>query len=140
MSDRKRQMIDSQIEKNLKCCIAYKEMPPEQKEELLQHHRQQYAARKHAISKKFHASTSNQPDASSEPQIVISEQTTFSIQDNPSTSRNGYENMAQTLDIQAITPELPDWTCKIQVVDICKPGEIKERKIKYLNMIFQDEQ
>ncbi|MCE5167646.1 hypothetical protein HAX54_014981, partial [Datura stramonium] len=51
-----------------------------------------------------------------------------------------YENMAQTLGIQAITPELPDWTCKIQVVDICKLGESKERKIKYLNMIFQDEQ
>ncbi|MCE5166411.1 hypothetical protein HAX54_018964, partial [Datura stramonium] len=48
------QMIDGQIEKNLKHRIAYKEMPPEQKEELLQHRRQQYAARKHAISEKFH--------------------------------------------------------------------------------------
>ncbi|XP_060178614.1 uncharacterized protein LOC132608862 isoform X2 [Lycium barbarum] len=48
--------------------------------------------------------------------------------------------MTQRLDIYAITPEIPDWTCKVQVVDICKPGEGIHRKIKYLNMIFQDEQ
>ncbi|XP_059281908.1 uncharacterized protein LOC132035796 isoform X2 [Lycium ferocissimum] len=48
--------------------------------------------------------------------------------------------MTQRLGIYAITPEIPDWTCKVQVVDICKPGESSHRKIKYLNMIFQDEQ
>ncbi|XP_060167361.1 uncharacterized protein LOC132598478 isoform X2 [Lycium barbarum] len=48
--------------------------------------------------------------------------------------------MTQRLGIYAITPEIPDWTCKVQVVDICKPGEGSHRKIKYLNMIFQDEQ
>ncbi|XP_060207311.1 uncharacterized protein LOC132635098 isoform X2 [Lycium barbarum] len=46
----------------------------------------------------------------------------------------GYK-MTQRLGIYAITPEIPDWTCKVQVVDICKPGEGSHHKIKYLNMI-----
>ncbi|XP_019238219.1 PREDICTED: replication protein A 70 kDa DNA-binding subunit B-like [Nicotiana attenuata] len=48
--------------------------------------------------------------------------------------------MAERLGICAITPTTPNWTCKVQVVDICRPGESSDRKIKYLNMIFQDEQ
>lgn len=47
--------------------------------------------------------------------------------------------MDQNLRICAMTPETPDWTCKIQIVDICRPGESKEKMIKYLNMIAQDE-
>ncbi|XP_060211583.1 uncharacterized protein LOC132638813 isoform X3 [Lycium barbarum] len=48
--------------------------------------------------------------------------------------------MAQKLGIHVITPDTADWTCKIQVVDICGPGESNVKKIKYLNMIVQDEQ
>nr|XP_018625464.1 uncharacterized protein LOC104093695 [Nicotiana tomentosiformis] len=47
--------------------------------------------------------------------------------------------MTKRLGICAITPDTLDWTCKVQVVDIRRPGESTERKIKYLNMIFQDE-
>lgn len=48
--------------------------------------------------------------------------------------------MAQNLGIHAVTPEISDWTSKIQIVDISRPGESTEKKIKYLNMIIQDEQ
>ncbi|XP_060203167.1 uncharacterized protein LOC132631582 isoform X3 [Lycium barbarum] len=50
------------------------------------------------------------------------------------------QKMAQKLGIHVITTDTADWTCKIQVVDICGPGESNVKKIKYLNMIVQDEQ
>lgn len=48
--------------------------------------------------------------------------------------------MEQNLHRDVITPEILDWTCKVQLMDICEPREGRERKIKYMNMIFQDEQ
>ncbi|XP_015167071.1 uncharacterized protein [Solanum tuberosum] len=48
--------------------------------------------------------------------------------------------MTHNLLIHEITPETPLWTCKVQIVDIYGPAESKERKVKYLNMIVQDEQ
>ncbi|PHT98137.1 hypothetical protein BC332_32936 [Capsicum chinense] len=50
------------------------------------------------------------------------------------------KKMTERLNIHAITPETPNWICKIQVVDMGRPGEGIKQKIKYLNMIFQDEQ
>ncbi|MCD7460235.1 hypothetical protein HAX54_043124 [Datura stramonium] len=109
MSDRKRKMIDGQIEKNLKRRVSYKEIPPEQKETLLEHRRLQYAARRHAFSENSQANTSNQPCASSEAQIVIPEQTASSIQDNPSTSRNAIWT-DEELKIPSSTPHIRIYT------------------------------
>ncbi|KAM3265350.1 hypothetical protein P3L10_002344 [Capsicum annuum] len=48
--------------------------------------------------------------------------------------------MTERLNIHAITPQTPNWICKVQVVDMDRPGEGIKQKIKYMNMIFQDEQ
>ncbi|PHT43949.1 hypothetical protein CQW23_17974 [Capsicum baccatum] len=48
--------------------------------------------------------------------------------------------IAERLNIHAIIPETPNWISKVQVVGMGRPGEGIKRKIKYLNMILQDEQ
>ncbi|KAF3653132.1 hypothetical protein FXO38_15789 [Capsicum annuum] len=48
--------------------------------------------------------------------------------------------MTESLNIHAITPQTPNWICKVQVVDIGRPGEGIKQKIKYMDVIFQDEQ
>ncbi|XP_070012439.1 uncharacterized protein [Nicotiana sylvestris] len=48
--------------------------------------------------------------------------------------------MAERFNINAITPETEEWTCKIQVVDKGRPRDNREKMKKYQLMVLQDEE
>jgi len=48
--------------------------------------------------------------------------------------------MAERFNINAITPETEEWTCKIQVVDKGRPRDNREKTKKYQLMVLQDEE
>ncbi|XP_047266222.1 uncharacterized protein LOC107854158 [Capsicum annuum] len=48
--------------------------------------------------------------------------------------------MAERFSINMIIPETQDWTCKVQLVDKCRPGNNKYRNKKYQLLILQDEE
>nr|XP_033510412.1 uncharacterized protein LOC108944061 [Nicotiana tomentosiformis] len=48
--------------------------------------------------------------------------------------------MAKRFNINAITLETEEWTCKVQVFDKGRPRDNKEKMKKYQRMILQDEE
>ncbi|KAK4727082.1 hypothetical protein R3W88_031999 [Solanum pinnatisectum] len=48
--------------------------------------------------------------------------------------------MAPRLNIEGITTNTPDWTCKVQIVDMSQDGLSLERKIRFQNLILEDEE
>nr|XP_016477159.1 PREDICTED: uncharacterized protein LOC107798653 isoform X2 [Nicotiana tabacum] len=48
--------------------------------------------------------------------------------------------MAERFNINAITPETEEWTCKIQVVDKGRSRDNREKTKKYQLMVLQDEE
>ncbi|MCD7452933.1 hypothetical protein HAX54_018760, partial [Datura stramonium] len=47
--------------------------------------------------------------------------------------------MEQRLTIDAITPLISEWTCKIQVIDKFHPRESKDQAVHFQTIIVQDE-
>ncbi|KAJ8553549.1 hypothetical protein K7X08_024227 [Anisodus acutangulus] len=48
--------------------------------------------------------------------------------------------MALRFNIDRITADTPDWTCKVQIVDMTHARESPEKKIRFLNLILKDEE
>lgn len=48
--------------------------------------------------------------------------------------------MAPTMNIDGITPDTLDWTCKVQIVDMSQPRLSLEKKTRFQNLILEDEQ
>ncbi|KAK4362118.1 hypothetical protein RND71_017359 [Anisodus tanguticus] len=48
--------------------------------------------------------------------------------------------MALRFNIDRITVDTPDWTCKVQIVDMSHARESPEKKIRFLNLILKDEE
>ncbi|XP_059290852.1 uncharacterized protein LOC132044375 [Lycium ferocissimum] len=90
MSDRKRKTNDTQMEKNLRCRIAYKEMPPDQKAALLERRRVEYAARRHTLSENSTPNYSTQKSMISG-QPTLGQPALF-IRETPSSSRSDLSN------------------------------------------------
>uniref|UniRef100_M0ZL83 Replication protein A OB domain-containing protein n=1 Tax=Solanum tuberosum TaxID=4113 RepID=M0ZL83_SOLTU len=48
--------------------------------------------------------------------------------------------MAPRMNIDGITPDTLDWTCKVQIVDMSRDRLSLEKKIRFQNLILEDEQ
>ncbi|KAH0645241.1 hypothetical protein KY284_033125 [Solanum tuberosum] len=48
--------------------------------------------------------------------------------------------MAPRMNIDGITPNTLDWTCKVQIVDMSRPRLSLEKKTRFQNLILEDEQ
>ncbi|KAK4727084.1 hypothetical protein R3W88_032001 [Solanum pinnatisectum] len=48
--------------------------------------------------------------------------------------------MAPRLNIERITTDTPDWTCKVQIVDMSQDRLCLESKIRFQNLILEDKQ
>ncbi|XP_059285802.1 uncharacterized protein LOC132039314 [Lycium ferocissimum] len=48
--------------------------------------------------------------------------------------------MASRLNIDQITTDTPDWTSKVQIVDMSRERESPEKKIRFQNLILEDEE
>lgn len=48
--------------------------------------------------------------------------------------------MDRRLSIYQITPDTPDWTCKVQIVDIGRPRQSQDKKIRFQNLLLEDEE
>nr|XP_033508622.1 uncharacterized protein LOC104120872 [Nicotiana tomentosiformis] len=95
MSSNKRKMDEDQIdhttghpylraensERNLRRCIAYREMPPDKKAVLLERRQTEYVARKRRLSEIFSANPSDQSHSSFESQRMIPGQAATFIRD-----------------------------------------------------------
>ncbi|MCD7464471.1 hypothetical protein HAX54_052819 [Datura stramonium] len=47
--------------------------------------------------------------------------------------------MEQRLTVDAITPQITEWTCKIKVIDKFRPRESKDQAVHFQTIIVQDE-